>query len=112
MNHVIIFYKFNLKVYKVIGSYYEVLISLKKQLKAYKVKVKIEPRRLLAVLKFKTYLVYISIKNIIIKTPFIKLYELKNPLTLEGVLKLIRIRLLNDIVVIEDSTGEKISLNL
>jgi len=81
-------------------------------LKAYKVKVRTEPRRLLAVLKFKTYLVYISIKNIMIKTPFIKLYELKNPLTLEKVLKLIKIRLLNDIVVIEDSTGEKISLNL
>ncbi len=53
-----------------------------------------------------------SIKNIVIKTPFIKLYELKNPLTLEGVLKLIGIRLLNDVAIIEDSTGERVLLDL
>ena len=46
------------------------------------------------------------------KTPFIKLYEPKNPLTLEGVLKPIRIRLLNDVAIIEDSTGEEVSLDL
>ncbi len=52
------------------------------------------------------------IRNIMTKTPFIKLYELKNPLTLKGVSKPIKIQPLNDIVVIEDSTGERISLNL
>jgi len=43
---------------------------------------------------------------------FIKLYKYKNPLTLKEVSKLIMIRLLNDIAVIEDSTGERISLDL
>ncbi len=52
------------------------------------------------------------IKNIITKTPFIKLYEPKNPLTLEKVSKPIGIRPLNDVVVTEDSTGERISLDL
>ncbi len=47
-----------------------------------------------------------------IKTPFIKLYELKNPLTLERVSKPIRIRPLTDIAVIKDSIREKISLDL
>ncbi len=47
-----------------------------------------------------------------IKTPFIKLYKLKNPLTLKGVLKPTKIRLLNDVTIIEDFTGEKISLDL
>ncbi len=46
------------------------------------------------------------------KTPFIKLYEPKNLLTLKRVLKLIGIRPLNDVVVIEDSTGEGVSLDL
>ncbi len=53
-----------------------------------------------------------SIRNTVTKTLFIKLYEPKNPLTLEGVLKFIRIRLLNDIVVIKDFTGKGISLDL
>ncbi len=46
------------------------------------------------------------------KTPFIKLYELKNPLTLERVSKPIKIRPLNDVAVTEDSTGEGVSLDL
>src|SRR6266566_1227304 len=46
------------------------------------------------------------------KTPFIKLYKPKNPLTLEEVSKPTRIRPLNDIAITKDSTGEKISLNL
>ena len=46
------------------------------------------------------------------KTLFIKLYKLKNLLTLEGVSKLIGIRLLNDVAVIEDSTGEGVLLDL
>jgi len=48
----------------------------------------------------------------VIKTLFIKLYELKNPLTLERVSKPIGIRPLNDVAVIEDSTGKRISLDL
>ena len=51
-------------------------------------------------------------KNTVTKTSFIKLYEFKNPLTLEGVLKPIGIRPLNDVAVIEDSTGEGVSLDL
>ncbi len=47
-----------------------------------------------------------------IKTPFIKLYEPKNPLTLKEVSKPIGIRPLNDVAVIENSTGEKILLDL
>ena len=43
---------------------------------------------------------------------FIKLYKLKNPLTLERVTKPIGIRLLNDIIVTKNSTEEKISLDL
>jgi len=46
------------------------------------------------------------------KTPFIKLYELKNPLILEEVSKPIGIRPLNNIAVIENFTEEKISLDL
>ncbi len=102
----------DLKACRAIGSYYEVLILPEKRPKAYKVKTRTEPRRLLVVLKSKTYLVYIPIRNIMIKTPFIKLYELKNPLTLEEVSKPIGIRPLNDVAVIEDSTGEGISLDL
>ncbi len=47
-----------------------------------------------------------------IKTPFIKLYESKNPLILERVSKSIGIQPLNDIVVIEDFTKEGVSLDL
>ncbi len=46
------------------------------------------------------------------KTPFIKLYELKNPLILERISKPIGIRPLNDVAITEDSTGERISLDL
>ena len=109
---IITFYKLDLKVYKAIGSYCEVFILLEKRPKAYKVKARIELGRLLAVLRFKIYLVYVSIRNIVIKTPFIKLYELKNPLTLKRVLKPIEIRPLNDVAVIEDFTGEGVSLDL
>src|SRR6266699_2478414 len=102
----------DLKAYKAIGLYCEVLISPEKRSKAYKVKARTEPGRLLAVLKSKTYLVYVPIRNTVIKTPFIKLYEPKNPLTLEGVSKLIEIRPLNDVAVTEDSTKKGISLDL
>ncbi len=102
----------DLKAYRAIGSYCEVFIPLEKQSKAYKVKARTEPGRLLAVLGSKTYLVYISTRNTVTKTPFIKLYEPKNLLTLEGVSKPIGIRPLNDVAVIEDSTGEGVSLDL
>ena len=46
------------------------------------------------------------------KTPFIKLYESKNPLTLKEVSKPIKIRPLNDVAITEDFTGERISLDL
>src|SRR6266566_1482983 len=105
-------YKPDLKAYKIIGSYCEVLILPEKRPKIYKVKAKTELGRLLTVLRSKTYLVYIFIRNTMIKTPFIKLYEPKNPLTLERVLKPIEIRLLNDVTVIKDSTGERVSLDL
>src|SRR6266699_1194118 len=74
-------HKPNLKAYRVIGLYCEVLIPLEKRSKAYKVKVKTESERLLAVLGSKTCLVYVPVRNVVTKTPFIKLYEPKNPLT-------------------------------
>ena len=101
-----------MKAYRVIGSYCEVFILLEKRLKVYKVKVKIEFGRLLTVLGSKTCLVYVPVKNMVIKTPFIKLYEFKNLLTLEEVIKPIGIRPLNDVAVIEDSIGKKVSLDL
>ncbi len=101
-----------MKAYRAIGSYCEVFILLKKRPKAYKVKVRTESGRLLAVLGFKTCLAYVSARNVVIKMPFIKLYELKNPLTLEGVTKPIGIRPLNDVAVIEDFTGEGVLLDL
>jgi len=85
---------------------------LEKRSKAYKVKAKTEFEKLLAVLGSKTYLVYVPTRNTIIKMPFIKLYEFKNSLILKGVSKLIRIRPLNDIAIIKDSTGEGVSLDL
>src|SRR6266566_7418560 len=90
-------YRLDLKAYRVIGSYCEVLISPEKRPKAYKVKARTEPRRLLAVLGSKTYLVYMSTRNTVIKTPFIKLYEPKNPLILKEVSKPIEIWPLNDV---------------
>ncbi len=106
------FYRPNLKVYKAIGSHCKVLILLEKRPKVYKVKAKTESEKLLTVLKSKNCLVYISTKNIVTKMPFLKLYEPKNPLLLEGVSKFIGIRPLNDVSVIQDSIGKKVSLNL
>ncbi len=101
-----------MKAYKAIGSYYEVFIPPEKRPKTYKIKAKTEPRRLLAVLGSKTYLIYVSTRNTVTKTPFIKLYKPKNPLTLEKGSKPTGIRPLNDVAVIEDSTKEGISLDL
>jgi len=105
-------HRLNLKAYRAIGSHCKVLIPLEKRPKIYKVKAKTESGRLLTVLRSKTYLAYVPIKNVVIKTPFIKLYKPKNPLTLERVTKPIGIRLLNDVVVIEDSTRKRVSLDL
>ncbi len=105
-------YRLDLKAYRAIGSYCKVLILLEKRSKAYKVKARTEPGRLLTVLRSKTYLIYILTRNTVIKTLFIKLYELKNLLILKRVSKLIEIRPLNDVVVIEDFTGEEVSLDL
>ncbi len=101
-----------MKAYKAIRSYCKVLIPPEKRPKVYKVKAKTELGRLLTVLGFKTYLVYILTRNTVTKTPFIKLYELKIPLTLEKVSKPIGIRPLNDVAIIEDSTRERVSLDL
>ena len=101
-----------MKTYKAIGSHCEVLILLEKRPKAYKVKAKTESGKLLAVLRSKNCLVYIPTKNTVTKTPFFKLYEPKNPLLLRGVSKLTEIRPLNNVSVTQDSTGERISLDL
>ncbi len=102
----------NLKAYRAIGSHCEVLIPLEKRPKAYKVKARTESGRLLAVLGSKICLAYIPIRNVVTKTPFIKLYEPKNPLTLERVTKPTGIRPLNDVAVTEDSIREGVSLDL
>ncbi len=105
-------YRPNLKAYKAIGSYCEVLILLEKRPKAYKVKTRTESGRLLVVLRSKNCLVYIPTRNTVTKTLFLKLYEPKNPLLLGGVLKPIGIRPLNDASVTQDSVGEEVSLDL
>jgi len=92
--------------------YCKALIPPEKRPKAYKVKARTKPRKLLTVLKFKTYLVYIPTRNTVTKTPFIKLYKPKNPLTLKKVSKLTEIRPLTDVAVTKNSTGKRISLNL
>ncbi len=101
-----------MKAYRAIGSHCEILIPLEKHPKTYKIKAKTESKRLLIVLRSKTCLAYVSARNIATKTPFIKLYEPKNPLTLERITKPIRIRPLNNIAITENSTGKRISLNL
>ncbi len=101
-----------MKVYRIIGSYCEVFILLEKRPKVYKVKARTESGQLLTVLGSKTCLAYVPVRNVVTKTPFIKLYKSKNLLTLEGVIKPIGIRLLNDVAITEDSIGEGVSLDL
>ncbi len=73
-------HKLDLKAYRAIGSYYEAFIPPEKRSKAYKVKAKTESRRLLTVLGSKTYLVYMFIRNIMIKMPCLLNYtNLKIP---------------------------------
>ena len=65
----------NLGRYKIIGAPCEVLIPFEKRRKAHKLALKTEPGRLLAVLSLKTFIVWVPIKRIVVKTPFIKLKE-------------------------------------
>ena len=65
----------NLGRYRIIGVPCEVLIPSEKRRKAHKLALKTEPGRLLAVLSLKTFLVWVPVKRIVVKTPFIKLKE-------------------------------------
>ena len=100
----------SLKHYKAIGTYCEALIPPEKRKKAYKTAAKTEPERLLAVLRSKNFLVYIPARKTVVKTPFIKLYEPKNPMLLKGaILSSKGIRPLNDVPATgttEDSNRE------
>ena len=62
---------FNLGYYRIIGVSCEVLIPFKKRRKAYKLALKTKPGRFLAVLSLKTFLIWVPIKRIVVKTPFI-----------------------------------------
>src|SRR6266699_6701187 len=59
----IVLYRLDLKAYRTIGSYCKVFILLEKRSKAYKIKARTEPGRLLTVLGSKTYLIYIPTRN-------------------------------------------------
>ena len=65
----------NLGRYRIIRAPCKVLIPSKKRRKTHKLASKTEPGRFLAVLSLKTFLVWVSIKRIVIKTPFIQLKE-------------------------------------
>ena len=61
--------------YKIIGAPCEVLIPLEKRRKAHILALKTEPRRFWIVLSLKTFLVWVPVKRIMVKNPFIKLKE-------------------------------------
>ena len=65
----------NLSRYKIIRAPCEVLIPFKKRRKAHKLAPKTEPGRFLTVLSLKTFLVWVPVKRIVVKTPFIQLKE-------------------------------------
>ena len=65
----------NLGRYRIIRAPYEVLIPFEKRRKAHKLAPKTEPGRLLTVLSLKTFLVWVPVKRIMVKTPFIQLKE-------------------------------------
>ena len=65
----------NLSRYRIIRAPCEVLIPFKKRRKAHKLALKTEPGRLLAILNLKTFLVWVLVKRIIVKTLFINLKE-------------------------------------
>ena len=61
----------NLGRYKIIEAPYEILIPFEKRQKAHKLILKTKPGRLLTVLSLKTFLIYVPVKRIMVKTPFI-----------------------------------------
>ena len=61
----------NLGRYRIIGTPCEVLIPSKKRRKAHKLAPKTEPGRFLTVLSLKTFLIWVPVKRIMVKTPFI-----------------------------------------
>ena len=61
----------NLGCYRIIGAPCEVLIPFEKRRKAHKLALKTEPGRFLAVLSLKIFLVWVPVKRIVVKTPFI-----------------------------------------
>ena len=65
----------NLSRYKIIRASCEVLIPFNKRRKAYKLALKTKPGRLLVVLSLKTFLVWVPVKRIVVKIPFINLKE-------------------------------------
>ena len=65
----------NLSRYRIIGVPYEILIPFKKRQKAHKLALKTEPGRFLIVLSLKTFLIWVPIKRIVVKIPFIQLKE-------------------------------------
>ena len=66
---------FNFSRYKAIGLHCKALILLEKRFKARKTQACIKPARLLAILGFSTYLVYILGRKAVTKTSFIKILE-------------------------------------
>ena len=65
----------DLRHYRIIGAPCEALIPPEKRSKSRKLAGKTEPARLLAVLSYRTFLVWVPAKRIAIKTLFIKLRE-------------------------------------
>ena len=65
----------NLGRYRIIRAPCEVLITFKKRRKAHKLALKTEPGQILTVLSLKTFLIWVPIKRIVVKTPFINLKE-------------------------------------
>ena len=65
----------NLGRYRIIGAPCEVLIPFEKRQKAHKLALKTKPGRFLIVLSLKTFLIWVPVKRIVVKTPFIKLKE-------------------------------------
>ena len=65
----------NLSRYKIIETPCEVLIPSEKRRKAHKLALKTKPERLLTILSLKTFLIWVPIKKILVKTLFIKLKE-------------------------------------
>ena len=61
----------NLGRYRIIKAPYKVLIPFKKRRKTHKLALKIKPGRFLAVLSLKTFLIWVLVKRIMVKTPFI-----------------------------------------